>query len=93
MGSGWLRPLLVWSCRYGYLLDGGIEVSNEFMGDAYDGDSKRRELASDATIRDYFAVSTLIGAQSNPELNHWKVENHAKYAYEMADAMLKARNQ
>lgn len=68
-------------------------MSDESMGGVYDGDSKRQEMASDATIRDYFAVRVLTGTQSNPDLNHWKVENHAKYAYEMADAMLAARNQ
>lgn len=67
-------------------------MSNEFMGGVYDGDSKRQELASDATIRDYFAVRVLAGTQSNIGLNHWSHTQHAEYAYKVADAMLKARN-
>ncbi|AKE12980.1 hypothetical protein XJ20_04455 [Serratia liquefaciens] len=63
-------------------------------------DSKRRELASDATIRDFFAVAamqSLTGVyweevdkyESAAEL----IKCQSETAYEMADAMLKARNQ
>ncbi|HGM5304198.1 TPA: hypothetical protein ACKP17_000372 [Serratia marcescens] len=68
-------------------------MSDAFMDGAYDGDIKRQEMASDATIRDYFAVRVLAGTQSNAGLDHWTHEMHAEYAYKVADAMLKARNQ
>jgi hypothetical protein len=44
-------------------------------------------------LRDYFAAKVMAGAQSNIELNDWGAERYAQYAYEVADAMLKARNQ
>lgn len=86
---GFMRPLLVWR---GYWIDGEDVMSDAFMGGVYDGDSKRQEMASDATIRDYFAVRVLAGTQSNAGLDHWTHEMHAEYAYKVADAMLKARN-
>lgn len=86
---GFMRPLLVWR---GYWIDGDNVMSDAFMGGVYDGDSKRQEMASDATIRDYFAVRVLAGTQSNMGLDHWTHEMHAEYAYKVADAMLKARN-
>lgn len=50
--------------------------------------SKRREMASDATIRDYFAAKAL------PLINgNGSVDEYAKAAYDMADAMLRARGQ
>lgn len=45
------------------------------------------------TLRDYFAAKVMAGIQSNPELTSWAAGKYAEYAYEVADAMLKARNQ
>ncbi|EOT1930192.1 hypothetical protein LL394_005275 [Serratia marcescens] len=45
------------------------------------------------TLRDYFAAKVMAGVQSNPELTSWSTGKYAEYAYEVADAMLKARNQ
>ncbi|WP_199636953.1 hypothetical protein JEM67_21015 [Serratia sp. PAMC26656] len=42
-------------------------------------------------LRDYFAAKVMQGTQSNPEWNHWSTQQHVAYAYEVADAMLKAR--
>ncbi len=74
-------------------------MSNEFMGGVYDGDSKRQELASDATIRDYFAAKALQGflagsmADGTPLGDRGDVDNITLTAYVIADSMLKARNQ
>lgn len=91
---GFMRPLLVWR---GYWIDGENVMSDAFMGGVYDGDSKRQEMASDATIRDYFAAKAMQGMLSNPGMWDLLNERHAqlvaKDAYIMADAMLKARNQ
>ena len=90
---GFMRPLLVWR---GYWIDGENVMSDAFMGGVYDGDSKRQEMASDATIRDYFAAKAMQGMLSNPGMWDLLNERHAQYvakdAYIMADAMLKARN-
>lgn len=47
------------------------------------------------SLRDYFAAKAMQGliAQSDGTALGSKVEIGAKYAYEMADAMLKAREQ
>jgi hypothetical protein len=50
------------------------------------------------TLRDYFAAKAMQAAISGHiahygHENHWKVGDIASYAYEMADAMLKAREQ
>ena len=42
------------------------------------------------TLRDYFAAKALSGSLADPEVNG-SFENIAKFAYKMADAMLKAR--
>lgn len=61
--------------------------------------SKRREMASDATIRDYFAaklmpavIGTLNGAVVGEEYPG-DFDRYAECAYKMADAMLRARDQ
>lgn len=94
LGSGWLRPLLV-AGDYWF----GMEVVMD--GCEYlEFDSKRRELASDATIRDYFAVAAMQaivrrydghsfgGGSESPQYKELSDD-----AYYIADAMLKARNQ
>ncbi|WAT10104.1 hypothetical protein [Rouxiella badensis] len=43
------------------------------------------------TLRDYFAAKSMQATQSNPEWNHWSTEQHAEYAYGVADAMLAER--
>jgi hypothetical protein len=49
------------------------------------------------TLRDYFAAKAMQAATSGHigyyghETNHWQVKDIASYAYEMADAMLEAR--
>lgn len=45
------------------------------------------------TLRDYFAAKSMQGTLTNPEWNHWSEEQHAAYAYVVADAMLKARGE
>jgi hypothetical protein len=50
------------------------------------------------SLRDYFAAKAMQAATSGHighyghESNHWQVNDIASYAYEMADAMMKARN-
>lgn len=43
------------------------------------------------SLRDYFAGKALAGIQSNPDVGTDLPENIAKWAYESADAMMKAR--
>ncbi len=70
------------------------------MDELLEFDSKRRELASDATIRDFFAKEALglcfaqylNFAESEGFQEDWR-EVVAMDAYMMADAMLKVRNQ
>lgn len=59
-------------------------------------DSKRQEMASDATLRDYFAAKAIgvmelptdyVGIKETDE----SYKRWAQKAYRMADAMLKAR--
>jgi len=43
------------------------------------------------TLRDYFAAKAMQGLLANSETNRtWGVNENAKYAYQQADAMLKA---
>lgn len=57
------------------------------------------EMASDATIRDYFArdcMRAIIGTLNGPVTGEeWPgdFDYYASCAYKMADAMLRARNQ
>lgn len=65
------------------------------MTEKYEYASIRVEMASDATLRDKFAMEAMNGILSN----HCMIDNVteqsaawvAKESYQMADAMLKAR--
>lgn len=95
-----MRPLLVWR---GYWIDEGyvMEGFKDTGGNAfpYSGEHKiygRGGIHVDdrgMSLRDYFAAKVMAGVQSNPELTSWDSGKYAEYAYEVADAMLKARNQ
>ena len=70
------------------------------MTEQYEYASIRVEMASDATIRDYFAAKAMQGdfaAQSNDvgiyghHLTDEQLADMSKFYYRMADAMLKAR--
>ncbi|HEK2065929.1 TPA: hypothetical protein SMS29_003331 [Proteus mirabilis] len=70
------------------------------MTEQYEYASIRVEMASDATIRDYFANAAMQGdlASQSAELGHFPDDipdehlvNRANFYYRMADAMLKAR--
>ncbi|EFT6965022.1 hypothetical protein KS888_000942 [Escherichia coli] len=68
------------------------------MCEFYEADIKRQEMASDATLRDYFAAKAMAaivrrwdghsfgGGQNSPQYKEL-----ADDAYFIADAMLKAR--
>ncbi|HEI3617844.1 TPA: hypothetical protein SI403_000680 [Escherichia coli] len=60
------------------------------MCEFYEADIKRPEMASDATLRDYFAAKFMQGVCANPD-RLYDNEPLAKEAYAMADAKLKAR--
>lgn len=46
------------------------------------------------TLRDYFASSAMQGYLTHEQAaNHFSVDAVARWSYEMADAMLRARNQ
>ena len=45
------------------------------------------------TLRDYFAAKAMHASLSLDPANAASSEEHARWAYEMADAMLKARGQ
>lgn len=65
-------------------LGGG--VMNDFYEN--DSDSKRQEMANDATLRDYFAAKAMQAIISNPGMGDVNV---AQMAYGIADTMLSAR--
>ncbi|MGP2845538.1 hypothetical protein ACTVNB_22170 [Serratia nematodiphila] len=92
MDVGFMRPLLVWR---GYWIDGENVMSDAFMGGVYGGDSKRQEMASDATIRDYFAVAAMQAMLCAPvgKFEHTNSQQVSLSAYSIADEMLEARNQ
>ncbi|EIC84035.1 hypothetical protein [Serratia sp. M24T3] len=60
--------------------------SNNFSSGGGGGNS------SGMTLRDYLAAKAMQATQSNPEWNHWSTEQHAVYAYGVADAMLAERS-
>ena len=60
------------------------------MTEQYEYASIRVEMASDATLRDYFAAKYMQDAKSNPNCGY-DFDDLAHDAYQMADAMLKAR--
>ena len=71
------------------------------MTEQYEYASIRVEMASDATIRDYFAAKAMQGdlASQSVSLGHFENDsseeslvNRANFYYRMADAMLKARS-
>ena len=55
----------------------------------YEGST--RSDASGLSIRDYFAAKAMQGFLTAEYASTYRPEVWAKYAYEMADAMLKAR--
>lgn len=70
------------------------------MTEVYEHASIRVEMASDATIRDYFAAKVMQGdwASQSAEVGYFtpkstdkNLDNAAELYYRMADAMLRAR--
>lgn len=47
-------------------------------------------LAKDMTLRDWFAGQALAGIADSPERD-WDFHDFARYAYDLADAMMKER--
>lgn len=48
------------------------------------------ELENEITLRDYFAAKIINGMIANGDC--YNINQMAKYAYEMADAMMEAKN-
>ncbi|HEI8864300.1 hypothetical protein [Morganella morganii] len=65
------------------------------MTEVYEHASIRAEMASDATIRDYFAAKAMQGLLSNDQCKPFGMSasatDIAKKSYLMADEMLRAR--
>lgn len=65
------------------------------MTEEYEHASIRVEMASDATIRDYFAAKAMQGILSNNSMIDTATESTfewvTKNAYQLADAMLRAK--
>ena len=54
----------------------------------------KSSLYEGMTLRDYFAAKAMQGLLANSETNRsWGVNENAKYAYEQANAMLKAKGE
>lgn len=63
----------------------------------FETDGKRQEMASDATLRDYFAAKAMItmgepASYVGAEETKRSYKAFANKAYKLADAMLEARN-
>ncbi|OXJ20286.1 hypothetical protein [Burkholderia sp. AU6039] len=50
-------------------------------------------IASGMTLRDYFAAKAMQGIRANPDLSGWDCDAVVFRAYELADAMLRARGE
>lgn len=87
---GFMRPILVWR---GYWIDEDYVMRKETGGQAFPEPVMDFGQSRGMTLRDYFASMVMSGVQSGPNLNKWNPTEYAEYAYEVADAMLKARNQ
>jgi hypothetical protein len=78
--------------------EGGPRWTAHSVRDTYERllDAKEREeKASDITVRDYFAAKALQGYLAGHAGDKYKFpewEHVSKMSYEIADAMLKARN-
>jgi len=55
--------------------------------------NSNRSDANGMELRDYFAAKAMHASLSLDPANAASSEEHARWAYEMADAMLKARGQ
>lgn len=67
---------------------------NDMKDEFIDYDFKRQEMASDATLRDYFAAKAMQGFLSNPvETKNKEVTKEliVRISYQFADAMMEAR--
>jgi high-affinity Fe2+/Pb2+ permease len=52
---------------------------------------KGGQLLETIDLRDYFAAKAMQGQLSRSSANYLSDDDHSKYAYAMADAMLRAR--
>lgn len=75
--------------------DGGPAFPELNVYTGYNRDMDRTEVMSDTThgmsLRDYFAAAALVGMQAHPA--NERPDSAARWAYEVADAMLKAREE
>lgn len=87
---GFMRPLLVWR---GYWIDGENVMSKETGGQVFPCapriESKNTEELG-ITLRDYFAVQVMKSEIARGGFHN--AINVSAYAYQVADAMLMARN-
>ena len=65
----------------------GIRIK---QGDNYNAPAKI--YYGGMTLRDYFAAKAMHASMTADPANEADSDSHARWAYEMADAMLKARN-
>jgi hypothetical protein len=57
---------------------------------AAEREEKRNPLASKMSLRDHFAAKAMTGLLANNDLG-WGIDEYVRYAYKVADSMLKAR--
>jgi hypothetical protein len=69
--------------------DGGPAFPESYIG----ADSPNEGIGNGMTLRDYFAAKAMQGMASSPEhcSDGWAYSDMAIQAYELADAMIKAR--
>lgn len=97
---GFMRPLLAWR---GYWIDGDDEMSKETGGPAFPREDYQCNGAGGSlgqegmTLRDYFTAKAMQGILSNPSMidsfDKGSFDWIAERASQLADTMLKARNQ
>lgn len=68
-------------------------MEKETGGPAFPAKDSDGYWAEGMTLRDYFAAKAMQGICTNSALGNWSAKIIAREAYEIADAMLKARKQ
>jgi hypothetical protein len=62
-----------------------------FPFEYFDNQLQKIKVVHGMSLRDYFAAKTVHASMTADPANEADADSHARWAYEMADAMLRAR--